>query len=76
MITTQTTTILKWLANLSCALEDHQAFCESDEPALAEVSRGHAATAVDGIRTALSQIERSLDLVVTPLASRDQEEAA
>ena len=58
----QTTTVLKWLANLSCALEDHQSFMEAEEPDLAEVSRAHAADAIEGIRTALTQIERNLDL--------------
>lgn len=54
--------VLRWLANLSCALEDQQAFCEADEPHLADVSRAHAATAIQGIRNALDQIEHHLDL--------------
>lgn len=61
-VQTQTNQVLRWLANLSCALEDHQSFMEAEDPKLAEVSKGHAADAIDGIRSALDQIERSVGL--------------
>lgn len=68
-IDTQTNQVLRWLANLSCALEDHQAFMESDEPKLADVSKGHAFDAIQGIRAALDSIERQLQPALT-LAER------
>lgn len=57
---TQTNAVLRWLANLTCSLEDYQTFMEAGDFGLAQVSAGHAREHIDGIRMALDKIERGL----------------
>lgn len=65
----QTNAVLRWLANLTCALEDYQSFMEAGAPTLAEVSAGHAREHIDGIRQALDQIERGLPAIPFEVAA-------
>jgi hypothetical protein len=57
-----TSRIVRWLANLDCSLEDYQSFAEQGAVREMEVSRTHMRTAVDGIREALANLERSVGL--------------